>query len=137
MTYEEIAKYDVGMRQHPNYPEQKTLPAIRPLLSDVLSFIENYTQEKGMAPMNYNIEIKADPDWNGGIEGKDWPVYNEMVDICLGVIAPFNLGNRLIIQTFDERALHRARPYAPTLVADRRSNGGHLESPQRSIRVSR
>ena len=45
MTYEEIAKYDVGMRQHPNYPEQKTLPAIRPLLSDVLSFIENYTEE--------------------------------------------------------------------------------------------
>ena len=105
MTYEEIAKYDVGMRQHPNYPEQKTLPAIRPLLSDVLSFIEKYTEEKGMAPMKYNIEIKADPNWNGGIEGIDWPVYNEMVDICLGVILPFDLGDRLIIQTFDERAL--------------------------------
>ena len=105
MTYEEIAKYDVGMRQHPGYPEQKTLPAIRPLLSDVLTFIENYAQEKGMAPMKYNIEIKCDPNWNGGIEGQDWPVYNEMVDICLGVILPFNLGDRLIIQTFDERAL--------------------------------
>ena len=105
MTYEEIAKYDVGMRQHPNYPEQKTLPAIRPLLSDVLSTIEKYTREKGMAPMRYNIEIKADPNWNGGIEGVDWPVYNEMVDICLGVILPFDLGDRLIIQTFDERAL--------------------------------
>ena len=105
MTYEEIAKYDVGMRQHPNYPEQKTLPAIRPLLSDVLSFIENYTEEKDMAPMKYNIEIKADPDWNGGIEGEDWPVYNEMVDICLKVLNSFNLGDRLIVQTFDERAL--------------------------------
>ena len=105
MTYEEIAKYDVGMRQHPNYPEQKTLPAIRPLLSDVLSFIENYTEEKNMAPMKYNIEIKADPDWNGGIEGEDWPVYNEMVDICLKVLNSFNLGDRLIVQTFDERAL--------------------------------
>lgn len=105
LTYEEIAKYDVGMRQHPNYPEQKTLPAIRPLLSDVLTFIENYTKEKGMAPIKYNIEIKCDPDYNGGIEGQDWPVYNEMVDICLGVILPYNLGDRLIIQTFDERAL--------------------------------
>jgi glycerophosphoryl diester phosphodiesterase len=105
MTYEEIAKYDVGMRQFPNCPEQKTLPTIKPLLSDVLSFIENYTEEKGMAPMRYNIEIKADPDWNGGIEGVDWPVYNEMVDICVEVLNSFKLGERLIVQTFDERAL--------------------------------
>ena len=126
MTYEEIAKYDVGMRQHPNYPEQKTLPAIRPLLSDVLSFIENYTEEKGMAPMNYNIEIKADPDWNGGIEGKDWPVYHEMVDICLGVIAPFNLGNRLIIQTFDERALAYMNEKYPELQLSYLVGGGEV-----------
>lgn len=105
LTYDEIRKYDVGLRQHPNYPEQKTMPAIRPLLSDVLTFIENYAEEKGVAPMKYNIEIKADPNWNGGIEGEDWPVYNEMVDICLEVINPFKLGDRLIIQTFDERAL--------------------------------
>lgn len=105
MTYEEIAKYDVGMRQFPNFPEQKCVPATKPLLSDVLSFIEKYAEEKGMAPMKYNIEIKADPNWNGGIEGVDWPVYNEMVDICVEVLQSFNLDERLIVQTFDERAL--------------------------------
>lgn len=105
MTYEEIAKYDVGMRRLPNYPEQKNIPTVKPLLSDVLSFIEKYTEEKGMAPMKYNVEIKADPNWNGGIEGVDWPVYNEMVDICVEVLQSFHLGERLIVQTFDERAL--------------------------------
>ena len=105
MTYDEIKKYDVGMKKLPNFPEQKCIPTIKPLLSDVLSFIENYAKEKGMAPMKYNIEIKADPDWNGGIEGVDWPVYNEMVDICVEVLNSFNLGERLIVQTFDERAL--------------------------------
>ena len=105
MTYEEIAKYDVGMRQFPNFPEQKTFPTIKPLLSDVLSFIEHYTEEKEIAPMRYNIEIKADPNWNGGIEGVDWPIYNEMVDICVEVLNSFHLGERLIVQTFDERAL--------------------------------
>ena len=35
----------------------------------------------------------------------DWPVYNEMVDICVEVLNSFNLGERLIVQTFDERAL--------------------------------
>jgi glycerophosphoryl diester phosphodiesterase len=126
LTYEEIAKYDVGMRQHPNYPEQKTLPAIRPLLSDVLTFIENYTKEKGMAPMKYNIEIKADPDWNGGIEGQDWPVYNEMVDICLDVILPFNLGDRLIIQTFDERAMAYMNEKYPDLHLSYLVGGGEV-----------
>jgi glycerophosphoryl diester phosphodiesterase len=105
MTYDEISKYDVGLRQFPNFPEQKTIPTVKPLLSDVLTFIENYTKEKGIAPMKYNIEIKADPDWNGGIEGKDWPVYNEMVDICVEVLNSFDLGERLIVQSFDERAL--------------------------------
>ena len=105
MTYDEISKYDVGLRQFPNFPEQKTIPTTKPLLSDVLAFIENYTKEKGMAPMKYNIEIKSDPDWNGGIEGKDWPVYNEMVDICVEVLNSFDLGERLIVQSFDERAL--------------------------------
>ena len=62
LTYDEIKKYDVGQRQHPNYPEQVTMPAVRPLLSDVLTFTENYAKEKGLAPLKYNIEIKADPD---------------------------------------------------------------------------
>lgn len=126
MTYEEIAKYDVGMRQHPSFPEQKTIPAIRPLLSDVLTFIENYTKEKGMAPMKYNIEIKCDPDYNGGIEGQDWPVYNEMVDICLEVILPYNLGDRLIIQTFDERALAYMHEKYPELHLSYLVGGGEV-----------
>ena len=62
LTYDEIKKYDVGQRQHPSYPEQVTMPAVRPLLSDVLTFTENYAKEKGLAPLKYNIEIKADPD---------------------------------------------------------------------------
>ena len=126
LTYEEITKYDVGMRQHPNFPEQKTIPAIRPLLSDVLTFIENYAKEKGMAPIKYNIEIKCDPDYNGGIEGQDWPVYNEMVDICLEVILPYNLGDRLIIQTFDERALAYMHEKYPELHLSYLVGGGEV-----------
>ena len=126
MTYDEIAKYDVGMRQFPNFPEQKTVPAVKPLLSDVLSFIENYTEEKGMAPMRYNIEIKTDPDWNGGIEGVDWPVYNEMVDICVEVLQSFNLGDRLIVQTFDERALAYMNEKYPELQLAYLVGGGEV-----------
>ena len=76
--------------------------------------------------MKYNIEIKADPDWNGGIEGQDWPVYNEMVDICLDVILPFNLGDRLIIQTFDERAMAYMNEKYPDLHLSYLVGGGEV-----------
>ena len=72
------------------------MPAVRPLLSDVLTFTENYAKEKGLAPLKYNIEIKSDPDYNGGIEGEDWPVFNEFTDICVEVLKSFNLGDRLL-----------------------------------------
>ena len=39
------------------------------LIENISDEAFNYAKEKGMAPMKYNIEIKADPDWNGGIEG--------------------------------------------------------------------
>ena len=126
MTYDEIRKYDVGMRQFPNFPEQKTLPTIKPLLSDVISFIENYAEEKGMAPMTYNIEIKSHKDWNGGIEGQDWPVYNEMVDICAAELLTFNLGERLIVQCFDNRAMAYMHEKYPELQLAYLVGGGEV-----------
>ena len=127
LTYDEIKKYDVGQRQHPNYPEQVTMPAVRPLLSDVLTFTENYAEEKGLAPLKYNIEIKADPDYDGGIEGESWPVYNEFVDICVPVLQSFNLGDRLIVQSFDERALSYMHIKYPELILSYLAGGGEVE----------
>lgn len=127
LTYDEIKKYDVGQRQHPNYPEQVTMPAVRPLLSDVLTFTENYAKEKGLAPLKYNIEIKADPDYDGGIEGDDWPYFDDFVNICVSVLDSFNLGDRLIVQSFDERALSYMHIKYPHLILSYLVGGGEVE----------
>ena len=116
LTYDEIAGYDVGQRQHPDYPEQVTGPAKRPLLSEVLAFTEKYAKKKGLPPLKYNIEIKSHDDYDTGIEGVDWPEYHEFVDLCLSVILPFDLGDRLIIQSFDDRALSYINVKYPDLI---------------------
>lgn len=116
LTYDEILKYDVGQRQFPDFPTQTTFPAVRPLLTDVLTFAENYAKEKGLPPMKYNVEIKSHTDHEGGVEGRDWPVYYEYVDTCVAVLQSFGLGDRLIVQSFDERALSYMNVKYPELV---------------------
>ncbi len=106
MPYSEIAKYDVGTKANPDWPEKKCIPVHKPLAAEVIDAVEAYTREKGLAPMKYNIEIKSDPDYDGGIEGQDWPDYREFTDLCMEMLDARGLGDRLIIQCFDERALN-------------------------------
>ena len=106
MPYDSVALYDVGLRRSPDMPVQKPVATPKRLLTDVIAAVEAYTKEQHLAPMCYNIEIKCDPDYDGGIEGRDWPEYHEFTDICMAVLDSLGLGDRLIIQTFDTRTLN-------------------------------
>lgn len=106
MPYEEVVKYDVGLKPNPDWPEKKCIPVHKPLAAEVIDAVEAYTREKGLAPMKYNIEIKSDPDYDEGIEGVHWPEYREFTDLCMEMLDARGLGERLIIQCFDERALN-------------------------------
>ena len=105
MPYDSVAKYDVGIRRDAEMPEQQPVATPKRKLAEVVTAVETYTKEHQLAPMNYNIEIKSDPNCDGGIEGRDWPEYHEFVDICIAVMDSLGLGDRLIIQTFDTRSL--------------------------------
>ena len=106
MPYSEVAKWDVGVKYNPGWPEKHCLPASKPLASDVIAAVEAWTKENGHYSMHYDIEIKSDPDFDGGVEGVDWPEYHEFTDLCMAVLDSLNLGDRLMIQCFDERALN-------------------------------
>ena len=56
--------------------------------------------------MHYDIEIKSDPSYDGYEEGVHWPEYHEFTDKCMAVLESLGLGDRLMIQCFDERALN-------------------------------
>ena len=106
MPYSEVVKWDVGNRFNPAWPEKRCMPLVKPLAGDVIAAVEAYTKENGHYAMNYDIEIKSDPDYDGYVEGENWPEYHEFTDLCMAMLDSLNLGDRLMIQCFDERALN-------------------------------
>ena len=99
MPYDSIAKYDVGLRPVDRWPGQQKLAVCKPLASELIDFAEGYAKK----PVNYNIEIKS---WPGEGEGTLWPEYHVFCDTCVPLLLSKNLGERLIVQCFDTRALN-------------------------------
>lgn len=102
MPYDSIAKYEVGLRPVENWPEQQKVSERKPLASELLDFTENYARKNNLSRPRYNIEIKSR---TGKGEGKLWPDYKTFCDVCIPLLLSKNLGDRLVVQSFDVRAL--------------------------------
>ena len=113
MPYDSIVRYDVGLRPVERWPEQKKLAEVKPLASELIDIAESYAAKKGRKPLNYNIEIKS-VDADG--EGTFWPEYREFCDICIPLLLSKNLGDRLIVQTFDPRSMEYIHENWPEVI---------------------
>ena len=102
MPYDSIAKYDVGLRPNTTWPDQARVAAVKPLAGELIDFTEAYAKEKGLKHLGYNIEIKS---YATEGEGTLWPDYREFCDVCIPLLLSKKLGKRLIVQSFDTRAL--------------------------------
>jgi len=101
MNYDEIVKYDVGMKPHPRFPNQQKIKAIKPLLADLFdSVAENMKIRRRPFPY-FNIETKCLPAGDGRFHPKP----AEFVELLMTVIKEKQLEERVIIQSFDFRTL--------------------------------
>lgn len=103
MSYEDIRKYDVGSRVTDVWPDKACFPAVKPLAGELIDSVESYTRKHSLSPMRYNIEVKSKA---GSGEGVEWPDYKVLSDACLEVLLGKQLGDRLVVQCFDPRALN-------------------------------
>lgn len=103
MPYDSIAKYDVGSRESTEWPGKACFPAVKPLAKDLFEFVEQYTKEKGYSPVRYNVEVKSSAKSG---EGTNWANYDALADACCKLFHSLNLGDRLVVQCFDHRALN-------------------------------
>lgn len=113
MNYDEVRKWDVGLKLHPQFPSQKKMPAHKPLLSDLIDSVEQYTKLKKLKPVLYNIETKSSP-LGDGISN---PVPEEFVSLLTAIIEQKKIAHRVIIQSFDKRTLqvlHQTHPAVQT-----------------------
>lgn len=108
MSYDSIAQYDVGSKPHPDFPQQIDVPAVKPLLSELLDSVELYAQEKNY-DLHYNMEIKSNPR-NDGIA---YSSVEEFVDLTMDIIKEKGIQSRTMIQSFDKRALIRVHEEYP------------------------
>ena len=123
MSYAEIEQYDCGQRQHPNFPQQETQPAVKPLLRDVIAMAESYTANHDRSPVFYNVEIKSNPEWDGRFQPKPRAFARKV----LKVVHDTDVAARSTIQSFDPRILRA--------VHSLRAESGHTSSVRIALLV--
>lgn len=101
MKYEEVKKYDVGMKPHPRFPQQAKMKAYKPLLGDLMDSIANYMMMSRRPFPFFNIETKCLPAGDNIYHPKP----EEFVELLMAVIKEKQLEERVIIQSFDFRTL--------------------------------
>lgn len=113
MTYDEVKKYDVGLKPHPRFPQQQKLKAFKPLLADVIDSVNKDMMTRRRPFPYYNIETKCLPAGDGIYHPKP----DEFVELLMAVIKEKNLEDQVIIQSFDFRTLqylHQKYPHIKT-----------------------
>lgn len=109
MTYDEVKRYDVGLKPHPRFPQQEKMAAVKPLLRDVIDSIKLYCKEKNRPFPQWNIETKTQPQTDGVYH----PAPAEFVEALMKVIKEKGIEKNVIIQSFDFRTLQYLYQHYP------------------------
>ncbi len=111
MNYADIKKFDCGSKVHPRFPDQKKLKTYKPLLSEVIEAVDDFCKKNNRERVAFDIEIKSDSNYVGTY----FPEPTKYVQMVEGVLANYDMKNRLTLQSFDLNileALHQEKTSA-------------------------
>ncbi|GAA4745033.1 glycerophosphodiester phosphodiesterase family protein [Flavisolibacter ginsenosidimutans] len=109
MTYDEVKRYDVGLKPHPRFPQQEKTAAVKPLLRDLIDSIRLYCKEKNRPFPQWNIETKTQPQTDNLYH----PAPAAFVEMLMKVIKEKGIEKNVIIQSFDFRTLQYLHQHYP------------------------
>lgn len=101
MDYDSIRKYDCGKRGNPKFPQQKAMPAYKPLLRDVIDSVKVWCKSNGKRFPYLNIETKIEPGW----ENRLTPSPDTFMIYLYQELERSGVKNLSCIQSFDVRTL--------------------------------
>lgn len=101
MTYEQVQLFDCGSIGNKDFPEQIGMESTKPLLSDVIRYVEHYIKDYTRYQVDYNIEIKSD----AGTDNQYHPEPGEYADLVYEIVDAYLPWRRVVIQSFDLRVL--------------------------------
>lgn len=105
MSYDEIIRYDVGLKPHPRFPVQQKVPAVKPLFSEMIEEIESRISQEDRDPIWYNIETKSLPAGDGIFH----PAPDVFASLVLKEVNALGIKDRVVVQSFDVRTLQEVR----------------------------
>ena len=111
MNYDEVAKYDVGIKPHPRFATQEKIKVFKPLLSAVIDSAEAYTKKNNLPAIHYNIETKTKAKTDEIFHPKP----EVFVKLLIQVLQEKNILDRVTIQSFDMRTLQYLHQEYPTI----------------------
>lgn len=111
MSFAETQKYDVGLKPHPRFHDQESIPATKPLLEAVIVESDKYALQQNRPLPFYNIETKCLPETDGIYH----PSPRVFSDLLLEVIFKTGISERAIVQSFDIRTLQYIRQNHPEI----------------------
>ncbi len=129
MKYKVLKKYDVGSKQHKNFPQQKNFKTHIPLLKELLDSVEAYVKLKNYPKPLYNIETKTAPARDGVYQ----PAPEEFVKRMMRIIYRAKVQDRVIIQSFDPRTLEIVRRDYPRVAVMLITTKGSLEENMKKL----
>lgn len=126
-----------GTQPHPRFPEQTLDKCYKPLLTEVVDTVRQLCAQRGQREPLYNIELKTvlERDSAGKtITGDDvyHPDPQTYTTLFLNGVRSLQLGDRMIVQSFDPRileAMHRQAPEIPLVYLSEDS----LKSPEAKL----
>ncbi|MEL6442631.1 MAG: glycerophosphodiester phosphodiesterase family protein [Bacteroidota bacterium] len=104
MPYAEIARYDVGQRGNPRFPEQQAMAVAKPRLRDMIARAEAKAAEDGRPAPFYNIETKC----TEATDDLFHPSPERFTALLWHVLDATGIAARATLQSFDVRTLHEA-----------------------------
>jgi len=120
MNYDEIKKFDCGLRGNNRFPDQIKQAAYKPLLSEVIDAVEKYIKDNNLPPVNYNIQIVSSKKGDEVMHPEP-PQFSKLV---YDVVKGKGILARTLFSSFDMRVLqelHKSDESAMTALLSEKS----------------
>ncbi|SMC61936.1 glycerophosphodiester phosphodiesterase family protein [Pedobacter africanus] len=111
MDYEEIRKFDVGMKLHNRFPGQMKMKVYKPLLTETIDSVEAYVKQNKLEKPIYNIETSLIRKGDGVFQ----PDASVFIEKIMEIVKEKKLSKRVIIQSLDMRTLQYLHEYFPSI----------------------
>lgn len=105
MPYDSIRNFDGGSKWNKKFPRKKRMETFKPLLSEVIDSIENFTSTRHITPIIFMVEMKSNPANYGRFQ----PYPEEFAALVMQVITEKGIEDRTIIKSFDPNLLNVLR----------------------------